>query len=108
MKTLSLTVSALTVLAGTVIVSDAAKAQAWMDIARQPVPSFSASRGYTGDHSYFGPEMYTPGNLGNPIARGGRGGAGGGGTAFAGGRGDGGGNGELHEIVEDLLGEDCE
>ena len=53
MKTLSLTVSALAVLAGAVIVSDAAKAQAWMDIARQPVPSFSASRGYTGDHSRF-------------------------------------------------------
>jgi hypothetical protein len=73
MKTFLTPVAALSVLSGVILGSNGARAQAWMDIARQPVPSFSASRGYTGDHSYFGPEMYIPGNLGNPLPAGGSG-----------------------------------
>ena len=66
MKTLILTaVLALAAVSGVVVASDAAKAQAWMDIARQPVPSYQPFRGYYGAQTYIGQDYSSPGASGS-------------------------------------------
>ena len=61
MKTSILTAMlVLTAVSGVVVASDAAKAQAWMDIARNPVPSYQPFRGYNGAQTYIGQDYNSP------------------------------------------------
>jgi hypothetical protein len=62
MKTLPLAaISMLAGLSAIVVASDSAKAQSWMDIARQPVPSYQPFRGYNGAQTYIGQDYTSPG-----------------------------------------------